>query len=235
MIGFIRPWTSSSNMADYSIGETDSLVLKAYRGAGFSWGLAQEAGNAAAWLATHGLPAIDQFALLLSCTDGTASEGLTPVPDAAVWSGPSGLLCPIISGVTLAESNLQQINFNKGLVLNNVQQPLLLLPFIAQASLLLNTNLEMCAADFLVECVISGQGIAIKTNAADEAVQSEYRSDVKISASGTDVEAGVVTQQRGFGQPESIERLNELAHRTYVPATDASRNAGAGAGLLDND
>lgn len=34
---------------------------------------------------------------------------------------------------------------------------------------------------------------------------------------------------------ELIEKLTDLAARTYVPATDASRQSGAGAGLNDND
>lgn len=32
-----------------------------------------------------------------------------------------------------------------------------------------------------------------------------------------------------------MDALSALAHKTYVPATDASRLAGAGAGLTDND
>ena len=35
--------------------------------------------------------------------------------------------------------------------------------------------------------------------------------------------------------PDMLARLEALAQRTYVPATDASRSAGAGAGLTDND
>jgi hypothetical protein len=34
---------------------------------------------------------------------------------------------------------------------------------------------------------------------------------------------------------EIWEALGRFAHRTYVPATEASRLKGAGAGLTDND
>ena len=57
-------------MTELSIGELDSLVFKAYRGAGFSWGMAQEAGFAASWLARHGLPAASYFDILLRQIDG---------------------------------------------------------------------------------------------------------------------------------------------------------------------
>jgi hypothetical protein len=42
----------------------------------------------------------------------------------------------------------------------------------------------------------------------------------------------------GEAQPvpvEILEKLKGLAARTYVPASEASRAAGAGAGLSDND
>jgi hypothetical protein len=34
---------------------------------------------------------------------------------------------------------------------------------------------------------------------------------------------------------QHLDDLNSYAHRTYAPATEASRLAGAGAGLNDND
>ena len=40
---------------------------------------------------------------------------------------------------------------------------------------------------------------------------------------------------RGVGGAESIDLLETLAHQTYVPATQASRESGAGAGLTDDD
>ena len=40
---------------------------------------------------------------------------------------------------------------------------------------------------------------------------------------------------RGVGDAESIDLLETLAHQTYVPATQASRESGAGAGLTDDD
>jgi hypothetical protein len=42
---------------DLSLSELRSLVTKAARGAGMSWGLAEEAGWAAEWLARRGMPA----------------------------------------------------------------------------------------------------------------------------------------------------------------------------------
>lgn len=43
-------------MVDLSLGELQALATKAARGAGLSWGLAQEAGWAVRWLEARGLP-----------------------------------------------------------------------------------------------------------------------------------------------------------------------------------
>lgn len=51
-----------------ALSELRALVTKAARGAGLSWGLAEEAGWAADWLARRGLPAADWATLWLQAT-----------------------------------------------------------------------------------------------------------------------------------------------------------------------
>ena len=54
----------------------------------------------------------------------------------------------------------------------------------------------------------------------------------KISGSKNDV---LCAQSRVDIPQDILDRLNSLAHKTYAPATEESRLAGAGAGLSDND
>lgn len=61
---------------DLSHSELRSLITKAARGAGLAWGLAEEAGWAAEWLARRGFPAADWAAHWLS---SAVAGGLTPV------------------------------------------------------------------------------------------------------------------------------------------------------------
>ena len=44
------------NLVRLSLPEIESLVVKAARGAGYNWGIAEEAGFAVRWLARTGLP-----------------------------------------------------------------------------------------------------------------------------------------------------------------------------------
>ena len=71
-----------------SLNEIESLCKKAARGAGLSWGLAEEAGKAARWLSAHGLdgPGV----LARSCDRMTA----VPTSNWPRMSAPSPGRCP---------------------------------------------------------------------------------------------------------------------------------------------
>ena len=220
-------------MQDYSIGEVDSLVLKAYRGAGFSWGLAQEAGNAAAWMAVNGLPALDEFAQLLGCIDRQVSGALTPlVSDKACWLNPAKQLCPVITGAAFSESDLDAFDLKQGLNIQSVVQPMILLPFISQSAKHLKCDLVLQIDALKVVCAKDGGGHYGPLRLAS--VESR-KSDVCIWQAEQSVKRPFQDHQRARATPQSLEFLNQLAHRTYVPASEESRLAGAGAGLLDND
>lgn len=88
---------------DLSRSELRSLVTKAARGAGKGWGLAEEAGWAADWLARRGLPAADWALDWLSAPDrpDPVALGLALaerlVPDSQGWPGlalPDDLAAP---------------------------------------------------------------------------------------------------------------------------------------------
>jgi hypothetical protein len=55
-----------SNTVDMSHSEVRSLVTKAARGAGMTWGMAEEAGWAADWLARRAMPAAEWATLWLA-------------------------------------------------------------------------------------------------------------------------------------------------------------------------
>lgn len=91
----------------YSIGEISALCAKAARGAGMSWGLAEEAGWAVRWLSRAGLPGADCLSLALTDNDG---------------------LCPVTLGVAVADTGQFSLIETAGLV----SEPLLVLPFLSR-------------------------------------------------------------------------------------------------------
>ncbi len=83
----------------YSLGEVEALCRKAARGAGFSWGMADEAGKTARWLCQHGLPGTAALAGYLD----TVKTPLGPDdPNLQDWST-NGTLCPLICGALLSD------------------------------------------------------------------------------------------------------------------------------------
>ncbi len=214
-------------MLDLSIGELDALVVKAYRGAGFSWGYAQEAGATAAWLAMRGLPSAVPFALLLPSIEDVHSADLSPVnrdPDS--WSGSGKYLCPVITGCVLSDFGLAEVAKGAALTIHSLLYPVLLVPAIAR----LPGSYELQINQTRVRC---GQH-NVELICGDVNTTDTESGNVTIDASDP-VSANLAVRQRVEVDVSTLDVLQSFAHRTYVPATEASRLAGAGAGLLDND
>ncbi|MEM0923772.1 MAG: DUF3726 domain-containing protein [Pseudomonadota bacterium] len=175
-----------------SPGEVTKLALTAMRGAGASWGTAEEAGQAVHWLEMRGEPGAAALADLLDKWPGE-DVFLTHRTDGPVLSGPSGRLCPIRAGMTLTDhralSNWAQVT------LDGLATPLLLAPFSHRAGY----RREGCR-------------LSRATPADWPAGSAHPRIDALV-----------------------ISRLQAHARETYVPASAASRQAGAGAGSHDND
>lgn len=76
--------------------------------------------------------------------------------------------------------------------------------------------------------------------ACERLVGSEHHVGFDLESDGPDLKI-VVTDEKPMKIVEIFipkiawERLQALAHKSYVPASEASRIAGAGAGLTDND
>jgi len=213
-------------MADYSIGEFESLVFKAYRGCGFSWGLAQEAGVSAATLAVCGLHPARAFAQLLPMIDGYPSGKLAPhINDESRWAvGDREFHCPVITGTVLSDFGIGAYSNGESLTIEQVLQPTILLPFLCHSV----RTVEVAADSATYHC---GNGM-IRVVSIDDPHRPVGR-EVNIRPVQGSVKNSP-QRQRVDVDEGSLEVLLRFAHRTYVPASESSR-AGAGAGLLDND
>ncbi len=216
-------------MTELSIGELDALVFKAYRGAGFSWGLSQEAGRAAAWMAMCGLPAAGSFAELLYQTNGIEHSTLTPVMADGNWRSSAGSgCCPVITGTMLSDFGWTQ---GRKLTLSAVYVPLILAPFVSVCAASAGTALCVSSGDVSIVLMANGR-LACPGDVGFVSQETIVVSEWQSSNSEIDDTAPLV--RRAAISDVAMERLETLAHRTYVPATELSRS-GAGAGLTDND
>ncbi len=204
-----------------SLNEVEALARKATRGAGYSWGLAEEAGRAVRWLQAHEMEGAKALAELL-----TGEKASAPTNPGAVWTAKTPL-CPLTSGAALCD--LAADIMGDGIRLGPTRHPLLLAPFAAWVAetTLRPMRLTWDGADLR----FGPQGASLHGSGVNAAQAAE----VHLHPLSTPVTGTGPTQTRAALDADTTATLDRLAQRTYAPATEASRLAGAGAGLTDND
>ena len=215
-----------------SLAEMEALAVKAARGAGLSWGMAEEAGAAVRWLASHGLPGPEVLLRHLDAFDGREWGAIAPVVAGRVWrTAGNGTLSSIATGVALSDRAGLEDGPERGpLTLEQLADPGLLLPFAAMAAGAMGRPLQVAWDGLAV--LVTGDGVSFET--AEDGVADPLAASVVVTPGKADPAI-----RRATAAPRRVslavwQGLDRLAFRTYVPASAASR-AGAGAGTTDND
>lgn len=188
----------------------------AARGAGLSWGYAEEVSFATVWLSKNGFDASKDLISLLENDMIYAPENI----DDNIWANKSGDLDPIRSGAALLD-----LNISRSITLENVFLPCFLIPFVAQ----LPKPISIEANNF---SALSINGM-MKVNYEDLPLRFKV-----LKLSETSDKASLAQNQiskRCELADDVWNQLEEFTYRTYAPATEESRELGAGAGLSDND
>ena len=128
-----------------SRNETESLCMKAARGAGFSWGLAEEVGFATGWLAAQGMDGASALLAMLTRKMPRSAIAGTPKAVPGHWQSlDDSPLCPIQLGVALSDrAAIEGGPFSEVTLLDPVDAPLLLLPFLVRAAQLSQRTLTL--------------------------------------------------------------------------------------------
>ncbi len=207
-----------------SLNEVEATAKKAARGAGYPWGLAEEAGKATRWLCARNIDGCAALAALLSRIDREGASGGPPDANSEVWISVGATLCPLATGAALSD-HADEIT-GRGLRLEEVAVPILLAPFAALVAQQIKQTVRIATES--AEVSTDGVEISQRGNLPDPA------KSLSVKIGGTLGEYNPPCS-RGHPEPQAWRQLNEFAHRTYAPATEESRRLGAGAGLSDND
>ncbi|MEK0165689.1 DUF3726 domain-containing protein [Phaeobacter sp. A36a-5a] len=214
----------------HSLNEIEAMSKRAARGAGLSWGLAEEAAKGTRWLSSFGFPGTEMLADLLTMNDRIPSIDVSPVSlRAEVWHAPARRMSPLIAGAALSDCAVRLLERGK-ITMENVNFPLLAVPFMGGAALRLGRPV---AAEW--------QGARLATDGKRLCVQgsSETLHSLLAERMVFSAPAEMTGQQepvmRASVSNASWDQLGKFAHRTFAPATEESRLRGAGAGLSDND
>ncbi len=209
----------------FAFNELESLLKKAAIGAGFPVGHAMAIASAGGWLGRRGFAVCD-------------------IVHRAVSGGPRESVIRSVDGVTVFEAARAGVDGVAGIdlllagvagdavTLKELDEPRLLIGLAGVAAKAHGVGFAIGTEtnEFVIG---GGSGIAAAhvQLAGGETVALGRRPDL----SGVD---GAVLASRydpAATADGSWSLIEQLAHRTYVPASDASRLSGAGAGLTDND
>lgn len=209
-----------------SLNEIDSLAKRATRGAGYSWGLSEEAGKAVRWLHVHGINGTDCLVDLLDM--GLAKDHALHRPNPeptkrAHWQGIQSL-CPLATGAYYLDIALTLPSYS--VTITNVAIPTLLLPFIGNFAYRNNTPLEI-NCDGISQTT---DGTYIQTN-----VSFPLTAKRVYVYSQSESPKPYTHASRATLSVDQLKRIECYANLTYAPESEQSRLLGAGAGLSDND
>jgi len=221
----------------YSLNEIETLAKRAARGAGLDWGLAEEAGKTLRWLVQRNLPGPALLAKLLTRHDGRSYAELAPASDGTPWQAPGGCLSPLLAGPALCD-RAEDLAAGRRFELGETAFPLLLAPGLAAAAKTKDMALTLAWAG--LEIVITAPGPThadFAVAGGRERLAAETAPAVTIIAREAPETADGPQRFAGRADLDATVRgcLEAFARRTYAPASEASRLAGAGAGLSDND
>ena len=211
----------------WSLNELEALARKAARGRGMTWGMAEETGRATRALCGWGMDAPSALAKLLQLQDGLAHDAVAPARTAGPWRATGGALCPIAAGCCL--NDFATMLRSGPIHMHSVAQPLLLLGFVQMAARRLGQPVRLTIG--AVQFCVTGDDIAVEGDLPDLPDQSDVTAALADAPFGT----ALIRHSRADVSDGAAAILTAFAHRTYAPATEASRLAGAGAGLSDND
>lgn len=211
-----------------SRNEIEALCTKAARGAGLSWGHAEEAGFAAGWLHAHG---IDGSAALLAHLDrraGMAWADVCPAVGTGRWQARGrGPICSIALGAALSDHcGLPEGALNEGLSVGPVSQPILVLPFLSRMAEVLGHAVLLCFDGG--EICVDSHGTSGDTGRLTRLAEASFGLSL-----GTHPDGSGCLPVYDCAHA-TLTALGDLAMRTTVPPSERSR-ADAGAGTADND
>jgi hypothetical protein len=207
-----------------SLNEVEATAKKATRGAGYPWGLAEEAARATRWLCSQNIDGCAALASLLGQVDGRMLDLFSPRIADDVWEAESGTLCPVVTGAAL--SDRAHTLHSQDIQLGSVHQPILLVPFAG-----------LCAQQLDRTVTVAWTGTRATTDGQQLCLIGSPRNHAVGVTVGEGGEIGSTQPRCSRAEPDlaALAVLNRFASRTYAPATEQSRLMGAGAGVSDND
>ena len=201
-----------------SLSEIDTTSKRATRGAGFSWGIAEEVGKNMRLLELFGLSGIKNLNKYLKDYKKKQFQKITLISE--INEANKYPFCPIILGTNFIDQ-VKLLDKKKNIQISNVAFPILFLPFVSRASEIIGKRifLQIEEKEFLLNL--------------NQSIYSNYLKNEILENCNT-VNINFLENNNLFNENEWSE-LYRLSEETFVEETDSLKIGAAGAGLTDND
>jgi len=201
-----------------SLSEIETVSKRSSKAAGFSWGIAEEVGKNIRMLEFFGLDGIKTLNYYFRVRSKKNFEKINLISNENKTTKLN--FCPIISGLSFLDQ-VRTIEILKVIKFEKIAYPLLFLPFISRASEVIGKKFELKIDN---RVFLLNFNNSIYSNSLNEGV-------VEI---GNSVLIKFKENEDSFEEKEWKE-LYKLSENTFVEESDSLKQAGAGAGLTDND
>lgn len=220
-----------------SLNEIASLVTKAVRGAGATHGASEDAAFSIVRLFEFGFDATADLAEALTRIDDGKDEYGTVRQGDAGWTWSPGSQDTSVSStlVSAAPTDLVNTGRDNAVLIEKLVFPALLLPHASARAVTLKSDVSL-----VQDCAVTCRSDGTICGDVEKLIASAEPKSIRITAKSPEPAATPCISRQALLNGVKLDdavhtRLSAFAHRTYVPATEASRLLGAGAGLTDND
>ena len=201
-----------------SLSEIETISKRSTRAAGFSWGIAEEVGKNIRILELFGLGGIINLNYYFRVKNKKKYEKLHLISSENKIS--KSEFCPILAGLSFLDQ-VRSLESFKEISFENIGYPILFLPFISRASEVIGKKLELKIDNRIF---LLNYNNSIYSNSLNNGIVSI----------GNIIKITFQENKDSFTEKEWND-LYKLSENTFVEETDSLKQAGAGAGLTDND
>jgi len=212
-----------------SLNQIDQTSRKAARGAGLPWGLADDVGKSVRWLHTYDLSGVSMLVALLDRYDHFGYKDLAAESLEGTWKARQGVLSPLLAGASLSDC-IDRPGVDP-IVTGIIAYPILAAGFIGNIAQIEDHAFKLTWPGVSLYCQRGG----LRLDGTSHAIEIETAEFLCCQRADSERTCRSPRIGEVSIEPGVWNRLEQYAQRTYVEATDASRLAGAGAGLNDND
>ncbi len=212
-----RPLLDVCGVMDCSLGELESLVRQAVRGAGYHWGHAEESAAAVRWLESVGLPG----AAVLCARLQRVAAGVPGTRQS----------CPIVTSSLILD---KAIRLHARVEIPRLEDPLLLVPMIMDLAELRETSVSIAwSCNGNVITFTSTGKHECRASTTDTILCTTHATQLTLTlapARPCERDIHLSPHNRAVVADQHLRLLDQYAALLRAPATEESRLRGAGDG-----